>query len=254
MNILLSSYSFGVYRGSEADVGWDVARGLPLRGHMVVVITTYELTGSNHRTIKEEGLNIRLLEEDCGITDYPSASSYRKRQKGIGAAIKKEIIGNKYDVMHHVTFNHYRNIHDAFAAELPYLIEPVEGAEKIPFPLMLYGDLPLKMSMKEMLTKTTSLNEDAPYILFDGCLARPQKCTRSALRALRRLWDAGKLIPLRMVGGRRKMLPPFAKMCREYPLLMRLLSWKHMGTATACSHLCSRLSLCSLVYTTIAAA
>lgn len=298
MNILLSSYSFGAHRGSEAGVGWNVARGLALRGHTVVVITTYEFTESNHRTIKEEGLNIRLLEEDCGITDYPSASSYRKWQRRIGSVIKKEIIGNKYDVIHHVTFNQYRNIHDVFAAELPYLIGPVGGAEKIPFPLMLYGDLPLKMRMKEILryvkwdalplmfrcklsrlrglvlasnistaerlkflpiapvicpaiaiyekeilTESASLNGSAPYILFDGGLARPQKGTWLALRALRRLWDAGTRIPLRMVGvpekdvatirqyGQRISLPDEALQLEAHVSRDRMLSFMQQATS-----------------------
>lgn len=255
MNILLSSYSFGANRGSEAGVGWNVARGLVSRGHNVAVVTTHEFTEINHEAIAKEGLSIRLLEEDCGVFHYASSASYRQWQRKIGPVIRKETSRNQYDVIHHITFNQYRNIHDVFAAELPYVIGPVGGSEKIPFPLMLYGDLPLRMRIKEMLRyvawdalplvfrckrhrlhgqvlvsnistaerlkslpvapvicpaiaiqedeiveKPTLAYTNAPYILFDGGLARPQKGTWLALRALRRLWSRNVHIALRIVG------------------------------------------------------
>ena len=69
MNILLSSYSFGAGRGSEAGVGWNVAKGLALRGHTVTVLTTSEFSSGNRSAIEQEELNITLIEEDCGISD-----------------------------------------------------------------------------------------------------------------------------------------------------------------------------------------
>lgn len=255
MNILLSSYSFGAHRGSEAGVGWNIACGLVRRGHNVAVITTHEFTEINHQIITKEGLSIRLLEEDCGISHYSSSTSYRKWQRKIGSIIKQETRRNQYDVIHHITFNQYRNIHDVFAADLPYLIGPIGGAEQIPLPLLRYGDLPLRMRIKEMLRyvewdalplvfrckrhrlhgqvlasniataerlkalpvlpvvcpaiaiheqeiveKPTLADANAPYILFDGGLARPQKGTWLALRVLKRLWSGNVHIALRMVG------------------------------------------------------
>lgn len=255
MNILLSSYSFGAHRGSEAGVGWNVASGLAQRGHRVTVVTTHEFGEINHRAITQEALNIRLVEEDCGITHYPSAASYRNWQQRISAVIKREAGLEKYDVVHHVTFNQYRGIRDVFAADLPYVIGPIGGAELVPKPLLRYGDLPLKMRIKEMLRyvawdaiplvlrcrrsscrgqvlvsnsptaerlqalpvapiicpaiaiheheiveNPAGADNMAPYILFDGGLARPQKGTWLAMRALRVLWASGCRIALRMVG------------------------------------------------------
>lgn len=152
MNILISSYSFGAHRGSEAGVGWNVASGLAKRGHRVTVITTCEFSESNRRAIADEALDIRVVEADCGVTHYPSAASYRKWQQRIGSVIEREIRRERYAVIHHVTFNQYRGIRDVFAATgLPYLIGPIGGAELIPLPLMRYGGLPFKMRMKEML-------------------------------------------------------------------------------------------------------
>ncbi len=254
MNLLLSSYSFGAGRGSEAGVGWNVARGMALRGHKVTVITTREFSSSNKDSIEKEKLNIRLVEEDCGVTHYPSAASYRKWQRNVGRIIRRETSAQHYDLIHHVTFNQYRDIHDVFSADIPYLIGPVGGAELIPGPLFTYGDMPLRMRIKErlryfpldalplitncrahkapgiVLASNISTAErlrrlpmhpivcpaiaihqqeiiEAPtttpkdsYILFDGGLARPQKGTWLALRALSRLWHSGHQVPIRMVG------------------------------------------------------
>lgn len=171
MNILLSSYSFGAHHGSEAGVGWNVACGLARRGHGVTVVTTHEFGESNHRAIAEEGLNIRLIEEDCGVSYYPGSASYRQWQRKIGAVIKRATSKEKYDVVHHVTFNQYRNIQDVFAADLPYVIGPVGGAELIPPPLMRYGDLPLKMRIKEALR----------YVPWDA-MPLVSRCKRSRSR------------------------------------------------------------------------
>lgn len=254
MNLLLSSYSFGAGRGSEAGVGWNVARGLALRGHKVTVITTREFSSSNRDAIEKENLNIRLVEEDCGVTHYPSGSSYRKWQRNVGRIINREAASQHYDLIHHVTFNQYRDILDVFSARLPYLIGPVGGAELIPRPLFTYGDMPLRMRIKESLRycaldalplitrsrahkaaglilasnrptaerlarlpmrpivcpaiaihedeilKQPAAAQEKSYILFDGGLARPQKGTWLALRALCRLWQNGYQVPIRMVG------------------------------------------------------
>ena len=255
MNLLLSSYSFGAGRGSEAGVGWNVARGMALRGHQVTVITTREFSACNRETIENEKLPIKLIEEDCGISFYPSSQSYRSWQRRIDRIIRRELETGHYHLIHHVTFNQYRDIHDVFAADIPYLIGPVGGAELVPRPLLRYGDLPLCMKLKEMLRycgadvlplrhrcrrhkqhglilasnhptaerlKNLSThieicpaiaihsheiietppprNTEDSFILFDGGLARPQKGTWLAIRALARLWKMNCRLPLRMVG------------------------------------------------------
>ena len=151
MNILLSSYSFGAYRGSEAGVGWNVAKGLAQRGHQVTVLTTSEFTQLNHPAIISEKLPIRIIEQDFGISLFASSSAYRLWQKKVGTCIRSETEHTSYDLIHHVTFNQYRNISDVFATNLPYIIGPIGGAELIPVPLLQYGNLPLPMRIKEII-------------------------------------------------------------------------------------------------------
>ncbi|MGN1309901.1 MAG: glycosyltransferase, partial [Akkermansia sp.] len=65
MNILLSAYSFGAWRGSEAGVGWNVAKGLAERGHKVTVLTTPEFHELNVSALEKVRLPIALIEVDC---------------------------------------------------------------------------------------------------------------------------------------------------------------------------------------------
>ena len=108
MNILLSSYSFGAGRGSEAGVGWNVAKGLALRGHTVTVLTTSEFSTGNCSAIEQEELNITLIEEDCGISDFPEPGSYRKWQRRVRSFLRNLANTQAFDLIHHITLNQYR--------------------------------------------------------------------------------------------------------------------------------------------------
>ena len=255
MNILLSTYSFGAGRGSEAGVGWNVARGLAQRGHSVTVLTTSEFRHLNLPALEKEDLDITLIEEDCGITDFPQAASYRKWQRSIAPTIRSLSAQQSFDIVHHLTFNQYRWVYDVFATDLPYVIGPVGGAELIPAELLSYGNMPFSMRVKELIrycsldvlplitrcrkhrkqgiiltsnqatAKRLSSLTVAPiicpaiaihqneivtipapesdkntFILFDGSLARPQKGTMLAMKAMAGLWQKNHRIPLRIVG------------------------------------------------------
>lgn len=151
MKILLSSYSFGAGCGSEPGVGWNIARGLALRGHEVTVVTTPRLSEQNHAAIEREQLSIRLIEVLFGDKSTRFRSKYYKWQQKIAAVIAREAKENRYDVVHHLTFNQYRGIYDVFHAGIPFLIGPVGGAELIPPYLLLHGKMPLAMVLKELL-------------------------------------------------------------------------------------------------------
>lgn len=153
MRILLSSYSFGANRGSEAGVGWNVAKGLARRGHEVTVLTTSEFHALNEPAVSGSGLPIRLVEWDAGLSvaDFPLAASYHRWQQAVGGRLRQLCAESGFDIVHHVTFNQYRGVKDVFAAGLPYVVGPVGGAETVPFCLL--GDLPPKMRIKEMVRR-----------------------------------------------------------------------------------------------------
>lgn len=149
MNILLSAYSFGAWRGSEAGVGWNVAKGLAERGHKVNVLTTPEFHELNVSALEKVGLPIALIEVDCGVSSFNSSTSYHQWQRRIGLRIKEICREDCFDLVHHVTFNQYRGIRDVFYTDLPYVIGPVGGAETVA--IRFFPELPFKMQVKETL-------------------------------------------------------------------------------------------------------
>ena len=148
MKILLLSYSFGAWRGSEAGVGWNVARGLSERGHDVTVVTTSEFADINHRAIADTGLSLRLEEWDFGLTRFAEPRSYYQWQHMVGSALQQLCGKERFDVAHHITFNQYRGIRDVFATGLPYVIGPVGGADTVAVPLL--RELPWRAALKEV--------------------------------------------------------------------------------------------------------
>ncbi len=148
MKLLLSSYSFGAGRGSEAGVGWNVAAGMAARGHDVTVLTTSEFHALNF----PDGIApcFRILEYDFDLKVFNSASSYNRWQKLIGPEIEKLFQNEHFDLIHHITFNQYRRLNDVFAARnIPYVIGPIGGAETVA--PCFWNELPFKQACKEML-------------------------------------------------------------------------------------------------------
>lgn len=147
MKILLLSYSFGAWRGSEAGVGWNVARGLAQRGHDVTVVTTSEFSDINHKAITDLRLPIRLIEWDFGLSHFAEPRSYYRWQRASQDALRRLCASEYFDVAHHITFNQYRGIRDVFATGLPYVIGPVGGADTVALPL--FAELPWRAALKE---------------------------------------------------------------------------------------------------------
>lgn len=147
MKLLISSYSFGAGRGSEAGVGWNVASGMARRGHEVTVLTTSEF---HHLNFPDgEAPPFRVLECDFGMSQFNSAAAYNNWQRKIPSVIRELCSKESFDLIHHVTFNQYRGIRDVFAAPLPYVVGPVGGAEVVATQFL--GDMPLKKKLKEIL-------------------------------------------------------------------------------------------------------
>lgn len=147
MRILISSYSFGAGRGSEAGVGWNVAAGLAARGHEVCVVTTSEFRHLNVPALEKARLPIQLVEFDAGLKQFNSSRAYGVWQRAVGAELRRLTQEQKFDLIHHVTFNQYRALHDVFEVDLPYVVGPLGGAETV-HP-RFWKEVPLKMALKE---------------------------------------------------------------------------------------------------------
>lgn len=150
MKILLSAYSIGAGRGSEPGVGWNVARGLALRGHEVIVVSNSKHSALNHAAIEQEGLSLTLIEDDCGLTEFNGRVSYRFWQSRIPKRLAEIAEEHRVDVVHHITFNQYRDLHDVFGCNKPFLIGPIGGAEKVAPALLMWGGLNRSFLSKEI--------------------------------------------------------------------------------------------------------
>lgn len=151
MNILLSAYTCGAGCGSEPGVGWNVARGLALRGHHVTVVTSPLYREQTQQAIEEEKLDIRLIQVANDTRSNLFIKRHVKWQKKAALILRDEAQKHHYDVVHHVTFNQYRGLRDVFRAGLPFLIGPIGGAETISPPFLLRGGLSPMVILKEML-------------------------------------------------------------------------------------------------------
>lgn len=151
MKILLSAYTCGAGCGSEPGVGWNVARGLALRGHQITVVTSPLYQEQTQRAIDEEKLDIRLIQVDNNTKSNLFIKRHVRWQKKAALVIREEALQNHYDVVHHVTFNQYRGLRDVFQAGIPYVVGPVGGAECIPLSLLWHGKLRFIAKVKELL-------------------------------------------------------------------------------------------------------
>lgn len=151
MNILLSSYTCGAGRGGEPGVGWNVARGLALRGHHVTVVTSPHYREQTQQAIEREGLDIRLVHVDNSAVSNYLVHRHVWWQKKVANILREEAKNGHYDVVHHVTFNQYRGLQDVFKAGLPYVVGPVGGAECVPLTFLLHGCLGPAAKLKEIL-------------------------------------------------------------------------------------------------------
>lgn len=151
MRILLSAYTCGAGHGSEPGVGWNVARGLALRGHEVTVVTSPLYAEETQRAIEAEKLPIRLIHVDNSTPSNLFIKRHVRWQKKAAVVIRREAQRVPYNVVHHVTFNQYRGLRDVFLAELPYLVGPIGGAETIAPVLLWHGGLRAMVILKEIV-------------------------------------------------------------------------------------------------------
>lgn len=145
MKVLLSAYACEPGKGSEPEVGWQLATGIARRGHDVWVITR----ANNRPGIERELAERPVPNLHFAYFDLPPWGLRLKRWLGVNAYYRlwqsaalplartlHEAIG--FDRGQHVTFVSVR--HPSFLRHLgiPYIFGPVAGGEHAPS-AMLHG-------------------------------------------------------------------------------------------------------------------
>ncbi len=139
MKVLVSAYACEPEKGSEPEVGWQMAVGLAERGHEVWVITRV-----NNRTGIEKSLaQLNLPNLHFSYFDLPAWILWLKRHIGVNAYYRLWQCGAlrlarrlhaqvAFDRGQHVTFVSIR--HPTFLRHLgiPYVFGPVAGGEHAP--------------------------------------------------------------------------------------------------------------------------
>lgn len=152
VNILLSAYSFGAWRGSEAGVGWNVAKGLAERGHKVTVLTTPEFHDLNMPALEEVDGALCLREYGFDLGNWATSATYYRWQKLMTSVVLELLHDSDFDIFYQANWNQYRGIRAPFELPVPSIVGPVGGAETIPVSLLgSSSGMPSAQRLKELL-------------------------------------------------------------------------------------------------------
>ena len=145
MNILLSAYACEPFKGSEPAVGWNWAQELSKQGHNVYVVTRKNNEGNINKYYKNKPKKIKFIYYDLPNLfiklfsrkgkSNPLSFLYFFWQIGIYFVIKPYIKKIKFDYIHHVTFVSLRYPSFLCYLNVPFLLGPVAGGDKVPIKL-----------------------------------------------------------------------------------------------------------------------
>lgn len=146
MNILLSAYACEPFKGSEPAVGWNWAQELSKQGHKVYVVTRKNNESNINKYYKNKPKKIKFIYYDLpnlfiklfsrkGKSNQLSFLYFFFWQIGIYFVIKSYIKKIKFDYIHHVTFVSLRYPSFLCYLNVPFLLGPVAGGDKVPIKL-----------------------------------------------------------------------------------------------------------------------
>jgi glycosyltransferase involved in cell wall biosynthesis len=140
-NVLMSAYACEPGRGSEPEVGWRWATEMA-RYHKVTVVTR-----ANNRPAIESALE-SLPEPHPEFLYYdPPGPWLRWKGRGVPVSVfyavwqwgvRRHVAArlNSYDLVHHVTFNSFRQPGFWWQARPPVLLGPLGGGQICPWPFL----------------------------------------------------------------------------------------------------------------------
>lgn len=136
MKILMSAFACSPIRGSEPGVGWNWAREMSKHNEVWVVTRK-----SNKSEIENNinGENIKFIYLSIPILNFLEKYTNKKTihiyysmwQKYILKYIKKINERERFDIIHHVTYNEFRNPGKLWSIGVPFIWGPIGGAQQI---------------------------------------------------------------------------------------------------------------------------
>lgn len=141
MKVLMSAFACSPIRGSEPGVGWNWAREMS-KYHEVWVVTRK----SNKEEIENNFLNENIKFIYLSVPFFNFLEKYTNKksihmyyalwQNYILMHIKKIHKIEKFDLIHHVTYNEFRNPGKLWRIDAPFVLGPIGGAQQIEKPLL----------------------------------------------------------------------------------------------------------------------
>ena len=143
MKVLMSAFACSPIRGSEPGVGWNWAREMS-KYNEVWVLTRESNRIEIENNIKSENIKfiyisipvIKFLEKYTGkkiIHLY-----YKLWQMYVAGYVKKINEQEKFDIVHHVTYNEFRNPGYLWKSGSAFILGPIGGAQEIEKELLDY--------------------------------------------------------------------------------------------------------------------
>jgi len=143
MKVLMSAFACSPIRGSEPGVGWNWAREMA-ESNEVWVVTR----GSNKSEIEENlnGENIKFIYISIPGIAWVERHTHRKIihlyyslwQRYILRQLRRLHKKECFDVVHHVTYNEFRNPGYLWKLGAPFILGPIGGSQEIESELMSY--------------------------------------------------------------------------------------------------------------------
>jgi glycosyltransferase involved in cell wall biosynthesis len=157
LRILLSAYACEPGKGSESGVGWHWAINLAQLGHQVTVLTR----ANNRDTIEAALRELPTPHPAMVYYDVPRWMSWWKKgvrgiylyyslwQAGAYLVARKLVRSSTFDVVHHLTFSHFRQATWMGFLPVPLVIGPFGGGEATP--PALEKELPWRFRLREFV-------------------------------------------------------------------------------------------------------
>jgi glycosyltransferase involved in cell wall biosynthesis len=155
----MSSFACSPIRGSEPGVGWNWAKQMSKHNNIWVV------TRSSNRSEIENNIqvnnNVNFVYISIPFFTWIEKYTHKKIihlyyyfwQKYILKKIKELNKDEKFDIIHHVTYNEFRNPGYLWKLNVPFILGPVGGAQEIEHELMGYCEGGYNKALEKVRSK-----------------------------------------------------------------------------------------------------
>ncbi|SFD09983.1 glycosyltransferase family 4 protein [Bacillus sp. UNCCL81] len=169
MKILMSAFACSPIRGSEPGVGWNWAREMSKFNEVWVV------TRSSNRSeieMNSENENIKFIYLSIPFISLMEKYTHSKIihfyyylwQRYIVKYLKKLNEKEKFQIIHHVTYNEFRNPGYLWKIGVPFILGPIGGAQEIENELIDYCEGNWNKKLEKIRSFVNNRSKKSKYL------------------------------------------------------------------------------------------